>query len=154
MTTKRTTLTAVERVRVAHLVADYGANFYGRVGGMTFSRGDAVRYTTEGWVCKALPDVETRALWDLVDELLMDDILAAGKLSDAQVDERAAARWQAAQVHEAAALAAHQAGDHAEALRQLDLAELECPDRPAMVSWDTLRGWVREVSAEAGHAGR
>lgn len=151
MAGKRTALTALELVIIAHLVADFGATYFG--GPLHFGREDAVRYTTEGWVYKALPDVDFQTLWDAVDAALTPEILAAGKLTDDQVKANRTARAEAAFAHDRAALACFEAGDFAGALAEIDAGELVYPAHGGPVSWDTLRGHVNaKAAAVAGAA--
>lgn len=147
-TRTRTELTAVEQVRLRHLVTDHGARYYGQAGPFTFTRGDAVRYTTEGYAAKAFPDINFQTLWSAVDAALTDEILAAGKLSDDQVAANVAARRAAAFTHDRAALRAYRADDFDTALAEVDAGELACPDWQDFWTWDQLREVVRKRAAE------
>lgn len=153
----RTVLTAAAEIIVRDLTADHGAKYYG--GPMGFSRWDAVRYCTEGFVVKhpALAGITFNTLFDAVDSYLSDEILAAGPLTDEQVKDAQAARWEAGGlVHDRAALALFKAGDYDGAHRELDAGEQVSPEHMGggRVTWAELHEHVRvkaaAVAAEAG----
>jgi hypothetical protein len=143
-------LTEVERILVAHYVADQAGRFYGQRGSMFFGRSDAVRYVTEGFVGKRIVDVDWSILWDAVGAELdaHPEILTAGPLTEAQIQERHAVREAAAAEYDHAAAEAFQAGDYPLAVALVDAAERECPDRGGFRGWDDLRAFVAAKFAE------
>lgn len=127
-------LSPVERVLVAHACEDYAGNWYGQQpGGMSYSRSDCDRYVTEGHL-KNLHDPyrgrhKMAQVWDAVKAHLNahPEILAAGRLTDAQRAEQQAARGARAQALLDEAEAPFLDGRWDDALALVDRAELESP---------------------------
>ncbi len=149
----RTELTDVERIHLAHLVEDHAASFYGPAGAFTFTFGDAVRYTAEGYVEKVFTDVDRNTLWDLVRAELeaRPEILQRGRLTDTQRADNARRRTDAAAVHDRTALDALRDGRWDDALAAIDLAEREAPLRSGIHNWESIRSHIRAArdAAEA-----
>ncbi|MEV5819351.1 hypothetical protein AB0L22_09260 [Micromonospora haikouensis] len=126
--------TPVERVLIAHACEDYAGNWYGpQPGGMHYSRYDCNRYVTEGHL-KNLHDPyrgrhKMAHVWDAVKAYLdaHPEILAAGRLADAQRAERQAARDARAKALLAEAEVPFAEGRWDDALALVDRAELESP---------------------------
>jgi len=139
-------LTEVEAVRVAHLVADHAAEFYGQCGPFSFGFDDAVRYNVEGYVGKVITTVAWNVLYEAVAGELAahPEILSAGRLTPAELAARKGARQDAAQVYDDLAGEAFKAGDYPLAAAYLDAAERQCPEGPVAGgrTWDALRALV------------
>lgn len=144
MTTVRTTrpLIEVERILIAHLVADHAASFYGQRGALYFDRGDAVRYVTEGYVGKRITDADWNVLWAAVGAEVDAHPEVLNPITDAQIKERHEARRAAAEKFEVLAVEAFKSGDCPLAAALVDAAERECPDRGGFRSWDDLRAHI------------
>jgi hypothetical protein len=152
-------LTEVERAIIRNAVADHGAEYYGCHGWITFTRGDAIRYTTEGFADPAIRDhrrkrkvpamPDHRQVWAAV-EAEFDahpDILSNGRLTAQQL-----ARQQSARIEEADRLWS-QAGEaftsrrYVQALQHLCDGELTAPQHaPRYRPW---RGWRSRVQDAA-----
>lgn len=141
-------LTAVELVTVAHACEDWAGNWYGRQGGFTFGRSDCERYVAEGHLGTLCERHSLAVVWAAVRDHLdaHPEILAAGRLTDAQRAERQAARDGRAKRLLAEAEVPFRAGRWDDALALIDRAELESP---TAVDFERYRRIVRE-HAEAG----
>jgi hypothetical protein len=125
--------TDVERVLIAHACEDFAGNWYGPQGGFTFGRSDCDRYVTEGHL-KNLHDPhrgrhKMAQVWAEV-KVYLDahpEILAAGRLTDAQRAEQQAARDARAQALLDEAEGPFLAGRWDDTLALVDRAELESP---------------------------
>lgn len=143
MTTRTSRLlTEVERITIAHLIADHAASFCGQRGAIHFGKSDAVRYVTEGYVGKRITDVDWNILWRAVEDEVDAHPEVLDPITDAQAKERHEARAAAADVYDGLAADAFKAGDCPLAAALVDAAERECPDRGGFRTWDDLRGHI------------
>lgn len=132
------TFTPVELVTIAHACEDYAGNWYGKQGGFTFGRSDCERYVSEGHLGKLCERYSLKEVWAAVREHLdaHPEILAVGRLTEAQRAERQSARNAAAKVLLDEAHVVFDAGRFAEALELIERAELEAP---TFERWDVYR---------------
>ncbi|GAA4439211.1 hypothetical protein [Phytohabitans houttuyneae] len=136
------TFTPPELAMIRHAVQDYAGRWYGQVGAMTFGRDDAARYVSEGHLGMLCDRYTLKQVWRAVAEVINEDpAVLELRLSDAEVEERAAARRAAADEIDQRAAAAFHAGDLAGTLALIDEAELAAP---TYRNWDDLRRLVRE----------
>lgn len=142
------TMTPVDLVRVAHACEDWAGNWYGPQGGFTFSRSDCERYVSEGHLSKLCDRQGLKAVWESVREHLdaHPEILAAGRLTDAQRTERQAGRDAASAALLAEAEAPFRDGRWDEALSLVDRAELASPGH---ARFDQYREIVRSKMSGA-----
>lgn len=142
-------LTAVERVMVAHACEDWAGNWYGPQGGFVWSRSDCERYVAEGYLGKLCDRHGLAAVWAAVHDHLdaHPEILASGRLTDAQRVERQAARDRRAQELLAEAKASFHEGRWDDALALVNRAELESP---TAVNFERYRQIVRKHAGVGG----
>ncbi|WP_341719878.1 hypothetical protein QQG74_09330 [Micromonospora sp. FIMYZ51] len=136
-------------MRVAHACEDWAGNWHGPQGGFTFGRSDCERYVAEGQLSKLCDQYTLKVVWAAVRNHLdaHPEILAAGRLSDAQRAEKQAARDAAARALLAEAEAPFRDGRWDDALALIDRAELVSP---GAVNFDQYRQVVAEHAAKAG----
>lgn len=130
------------RIRAA--LAEHGGGYYG--GPLAMGKGDAARYTTEGH----LKDLTAKYGHDAVQQAVAAEIARNPGVLDLKPgspEHKAmlADRLAASQAASKRALAAVKAGDHDEAQRIIDQAELADPNyREGGFSWGDMRKYVGE----------
>jgi hypothetical protein len=130
-----------EHAIIRHTAQDWAGRWYGKVGPFTFGRDDAARYVSEGYLRGLCERYSLKQVWEAVAaEIEAAPEVLETRHSDAEIDERQAARRSVAAEIDKRAEVAFRAADFDGALALLDEAELAAPD---YTDFDGLREFVR-----------
>lgn len=149
---EKAAVSPLDVVRLTIAAEQTAGSYYGKRGALTFTRSDAVRYTSESWLNRRPTGGTAYTLaqvWDVV-AAIVDASPELLTLTDEERAERAKARAAQVAAHELDAAAAYKDGRHADAHAAIDAGELADPDHTTygrLHSWAELRGFVDKRDA-------